>query len=222
MKTNAEISDYYDKKLPYFLSDIENTNTRHSTIKTSISGIVKRGNKVLELGCGVGIFSKFMAQLGAHVTAVDLSPKLIEYATAHMNHENIRYENQDATNIAYTEDFDVIVLADIFEHIPRDKICKLMHRIHNHSHDKTVIYLNIPDGRFQEYMINTFPEILQIVDEIHHLPDVLAQFNEIGFAPAKISIYGIDCPCQYNEIILITEQLMNAFHCRLKKRIKKE
>jgi SAM-dependent methyltransferase len=220
MKTTAEITEYYDNKLPYFMNDIAYQNPRHNKIKTSLGGIVKRDSTVLELGCGIGVLSKFMAQLGAHVTAVDLSPKLIEYAASNMNHENIRYINQDVTDIAYNETFDVIVLADVFEHIPCENINNLMNVIKHASHEKTVIYLNIPDGRFQSFMKQNHHESLQIVDEVYYIPEILITFGTIGYTPTRIEMYGIDVVYQYNEIVFIRSDRMGIYYAALNERIR--
>lgn len=38
------------------------------------------GKAVLDAGCGPGLYSKRLVELGASVTAVDVSPKMVEYA----------------------------------------------------------------------------------------------------------------------------------------------
>jgi SAM-dependent methyltransferase len=220
MKTVSEITEYYDNKLPYFKYDIEYQNPRHNRIKTSLSGIVKRDSKVLELGCGIGVISKFMAQLGAHVTAVDLSPKVIEYAQANMSHKNIEYVNQDITDMMPATAYDVIVLADVFEHIPCEKINKLMKVIKTASNEKTVIYLNIPDGRFQSYMKQNHNESLQIVDEVYHIPEILVTFGTIGYTATRIEMYGIDVVYQYNEVLFTSSKRMDIYYAALNERIR--
>ena len=204
------------------MNDVTNQNPRHGKIKTSLGGIVKRDSKVLELGCGIGVLSKFMAQLGAYVTAVDLSPKLIEYAQANMNHKNIEYICQDVTTFIDDKTFDVIVLADVFEHIPSEKINNLMNVVKHASHEKTVIYLNIPDGRFQHYMKENHPEVLQIVDEVYPLSEILVTFGAIGFTPTVINMYGIDIVYQYNEIVFIADERLKSYYAAISQRMGKE
>ena len=40
-----------------------------------------RGKDVLEIGCGTGVHTKLLAQSGAHVAAVDLTPTAVELTT---------------------------------------------------------------------------------------------------------------------------------------------
>lgn len=63
---------------------------------------IQPGERVLDLACGNGIFSRRLAELGATVIASDFSPKLIELAkqrtTEHT--DRISYSVADATNEA--------------------------------------------------------------------------------------------------------------------------
>src|SRR5512132_390308 len=39
-----------------------------------------RGLRLLDVGCGSGYFAREMAKLGARVTGIDISPRMIEHA----------------------------------------------------------------------------------------------------------------------------------------------
>jgi ubiquinone/menaquinone biosynthesis C-methylase UbiE len=52
---------------------------------------VKRGNKVLDLGCGEGLFTRRFAKSGAEVTAIDIALPLIEIAKRAAAAENEHY-----------------------------------------------------------------------------------------------------------------------------------
>lgn len=56
------------------------------------------GNQLLDVGCGAGYFSRAMADRGANVTAIDISPKMVAHAIA--TGGNIAYEVLDAAAIA--------------------------------------------------------------------------------------------------------------------------
>ncbi len=48
--------------------------------------------RALELGCGVGRFSRYLAQQGVRVTALDFSPAAIEKARASVRHDRAKPE----------------------------------------------------------------------------------------------------------------------------------
>src|SRR5690554_412363 len=61
---------------------------------------VKVGQKILDIACGNGNFSRRLADLGAHVTAIDYSSKMIERAERRSQEytDRIEYKVMDATN----------------------------------------------------------------------------------------------------------------------------
>jgi 2-polyprenyl-3-methyl-5-hydroxy-6-metoxy-1,4-benzoquinol methylase len=61
---------------------------------------IQPGETVLDIACGNGIFSRRLAELGAHVVASDFSPKLIELARQRTieNMDQIEYHVVDATD----------------------------------------------------------------------------------------------------------------------------
>lgn len=63
---------------------------------------IQPGERVLDIGCGNGIFSRHLARLGAEVVAADFSSKLIEFAKAHPDEVSgsISYQVADATDEA--------------------------------------------------------------------------------------------------------------------------
>ncbi len=207
----SDISTYYDAILPHLAQDHVRNNQRLTRVKVKLGSIVKNGEDILDLGCGTGLTSKFMAQFGAKITAVDISPKLIEFACINSIHKNVQYAIGDITELddlfdkasgSWRRKFDGIVMVDVFEHIPKENIPKLMANIERHSHDHTWLFLNIPDGRYQAAAHVYLKDRLQIIDEGYSISDILRIFgNNAGFEPAEIDIYGVDTTYQYNSFL---------------------
>src|SRR3954447_3623029 len=63
---------------------------------------IQPSERVLDVACGNGIFSRRLAELGAKVVASDFSPKLIELARQRTTEANatVEYHVADATNEA--------------------------------------------------------------------------------------------------------------------------
>ena len=78
-----------------------------------------RGLKILDIGCGGGLISEPMANLGADVTGIDASEKNIKDAKIHAQKNNIKinYINKSPEQLTETEKFDVILNLEIVEHV---------------------------------------------------------------------------------------------------------
>lgn len=73
-----------------------------------------RGKKVLDLGCGTGIYTKILKRKGANVQGIDISPKMIEIAKQYV--KDVDFKVGSAYKLPYkTGTFD-IVLASLVVH----------------------------------------------------------------------------------------------------------
>lgn len=204
MVTTNVVKNYYDNFLSHLKFDHIRENPRHTKIKKDLEGMIKEDMSVLDLGCGTGITTRYIAELGAKVIGVDLSPKLIEFAKANSAHKNAEYFVGDITKVDFgKKKFDVICLVDVMEHIPREKIPDLIKNIGRYAHQNTIIYLNIPDARLQVWMRGSHLNRLQIIDEAYSIEEILVWFNSIKFEATKIDIYGVDMPIQYVSFVFV-------------------
>lgn len=80
------------------------------------------GATVLDVGCGGGILSEYLADLGAVVTGIDASAELISVAQLHARSTNksIRYvcttiEEFEETSV---NSYDVVTCMELLEHVP--------------------------------------------------------------------------------------------------------
>lgn len=207
--TTREVKNYYDNFISYLKYDHIRENPRHIRIKDDLKNIIKKGMNVLDLGCGTGITTKYIARLKANVIGIDLSPKLIEFAKENSDHKNSKYLVDDITTVDLgKETFDAICLIDIMEHIPIKKISKLIKNIKKYSHKNTIIYLNIPDARLQSWVKKNKPDKLQIIDEGYSISNILDWFRSIDFEVINIKVYGIDFPLQYNSYIFVRKNII--------------
>lgn len=83
-----------------------------------------KGEKVLEIGCGVGAQTRILALNSpqAEITSIDINPESLSIAEALMNKNhitNVRFERQDIQNLAYDDErFDHIFVCFVLEHLP--------------------------------------------------------------------------------------------------------
>jgi ubiquinone/menaquinone biosynthesis C-methylase UbiE len=91
---------------------------------------LKLDNKVLEIGCGTGLFTDKISKLGGttNILATDLSPDLIEKAKEKYPHLN--FEVGDAMNIEQPDgSFDAIFGNSIVHHLDFDLFLNEMFRL---------------------------------------------------------------------------------------------
>lgn len=78
----------------------------------------------LEIGCGIGTFSRLLAERSKTVTAMDLSPKMIEIARSlSASRTNIDFQVADVLKTDLPDEyFDAIVSIATLHHIPLDEV----------------------------------------------------------------------------------------------------
>ncbi len=82
------------------------------------TNLLQRGDRILEIGCGIGTIVAELARQGYEAMGTDISRVAIEYGRA--KYGNIRLEVQPAEELPYADGtFDVVLSFDLFEHIAR-------------------------------------------------------------------------------------------------------
>lgn len=83
-----------------------------------IDRVVPQKGKILDLGCGFGVFSMFLALSAPKrkVTGIDCEPNRINLAKKYANNTNINncfFLNEDIINCNYKGTYDCILLVDV-------------------------------------------------------------------------------------------------------------
>ncbi len=80
--------EFWNKKAKHFQFNMENMNeSEKNDIITYLKkeGIIFDGGMVLDIGCGTGKYAVEFLKENMYVCAVDISPKMLEYASANLN-----------------------------------------------------------------------------------------------------------------------------------------
>jgi len=91
-----------------------------ASLLISAAGI-SRSSRVLEIGCGTGEYTSRLAQTGAQITAIDLSPDLVRLAEENNQFPNVRFRVGDAEHLEPLGSFDAIVGNAILHHLDAAK-----------------------------------------------------------------------------------------------------
>ncbi len=113
----------YDKIAKIYHS--QRTIYPNKALLDKISNRLKKGSKVLDLGCGAGVpVSKFLVNNGFQVTGIDFSKNMVSLAR-----ENVpaaRFKKMDITQLRFEDNsFDAAVSFYALIHVPREKHAKI-------------------------------------------------------------------------------------------------
>jgi SAM-dependent methyltransferase len=92
---------------------------------SSLGVALRPADQVLEIGCGVGRLTRVIAARAAHVSAFDVSEKMLELARRHNPQlENVTWIHGDGTSLAGADAnaFDACISHVVFQHIPDPEI----------------------------------------------------------------------------------------------------
>jgi 2-polyprenyl-3-methyl-5-hydroxy-6-metoxy-1,4-benzoquinol methylase len=141
-KNQFQNQDRWNKKGLDFIQELKKNPTKYLIDKPN-EGITRQdswldynrevGNlkekSILEIGCGRGEFSVYMAKQGAKVTAVDIGPDLINSAkeVSRINDTNIKFICCCATKIDLTANsFDLVSGMAILHHLSDENIISIL------------------------------------------------------------------------------------------------
>ena len=78
---------------------------------------ITANDSLLDIGCGNGALAYDLAQKSKKVLGIDISGKNIDKAKFACKRDNLRFITGNATVYDFPEQFDVIVLSNVLEHI---------------------------------------------------------------------------------------------------------
>jgi ubiquinone/menaquinone biosynthesis C-methylase UbiE len=86
--------------------------------------------RVLELGCGTAYFTRELAQTGATIEAIDISPELLGAARAQCRRANVTFTIQDACKLDFpNHSFDAAVGSSVLHHLVIERAVREVHRV---------------------------------------------------------------------------------------------
>jgi len=104
------------------------------TFLQEIGQYLPREGRILDLGCGFGLFSLYFA-LDAptrDLTGVDLDSERIEAATqcaARLGVDNVHYTASNVLDWRGTEPFDAVFMLDLIHHLPKEQVAGFLERV---------------------------------------------------------------------------------------------
>jgi len=120
------VKKLYDKypngvTLPPEYADFIENNLMQVLIRLSrykfITKMIKPTDRVLEIGCGSGLGTTFIAQHCSEVIGIDVKQHEIDEARRLQTRKNTSFEVEDFFDYKFKKPFDVVVNMDVIEHL---------------------------------------------------------------------------------------------------------
>jgi len=126
---NLYDDEFYRNMETSYLSHSAWSRLRLKQVKRMVDP--KPGDRILDMGCGMGSITHFCSTLGAEVTGIDASPLAIEKAKNLFKDLSAQFLVCDVSDLGGFMDgsFDKAVAADLVEHLPDDVFAGMLREV---------------------------------------------------------------------------------------------
>ena len=182
-------------------------NIRHRTIFRNLKKAgLRPSSTVLEIGCGIGTVSSLILswlQEGKFV-GVDISSESVAMArTRNSRYTNAEFIVSDMSDFSHQLRFDFVVMPDVLEHIPVEQHDNLFRVLSGITAPGATILINIPEPDCLNWLRETHPAKLQIIDQSLSMRDLLNHSYPHGFTLHSMNSYGLQyIEPEYTSIVL--------------------
>jgi len=180
---NARAADFYDAFAQHrFVRDYVAGNLRVTRQLEFFSNAIPLDTeRILIIGCGSGESAYYIARRvarRARILGIDISPKAIEFARRVFPHARIEYCLMDVLAEPLNGQWDVILLPDVYEHIPFESRPTFHQMLRIALDEDGRILVTLPSPGQQEYL-KSRGEGLQVIDEIVTIQDLTQLSNDV-------------------------------------------
>jgi 2-polyprenyl-3-methyl-5-hydroxy-6-metoxy-1,4-benzoquinol methylase len=170
--------DYYNRSANERLrKNLSALNRRQVEVLRLCRAYIKKEYRVLEIGCGVGVITKYLAKRGSEVVAIDISENNVDLARKYNSRvKNVQFSVHDV--VSRLDDlhglgtFDAILMSDVIEHLPKTIYGSLFKVVESVLREPGYVLLTFPSPEYQDYIKQHEPQQLQAVDETVFFKDI--------------------------------------------------
>ncbi len=187
--TISRIVASYDDFITRLYSRIRFTILRQPFLEEIGQYLPEKG-RVLDFGCGFGLFSLYYASLGRErqLTGIDLNPGRIERARSSarkLGLDNVRYEVGDVLVWQPEAPFDAIYMLDVIHHLPAAMVPEFLEKIRSFLAPGGILVVkDVADRPYFKMLFTLILDRLMVgMEPIRYWPpaELRAQLQRLGF-----------------------------------------
>lgn len=141
MSKQNETLDYYNKNAQEFCQSTVNADM--SVCYQMFEKYLRRGGKILDLGCGSGRDSKYFLSQGYEVVSIDGSEKICKCASEYLQRlvQCVRFEEMN-----FSQEFDGVWACAALLHVEKDKLADVLKRVFLCLKENGILYASFKYG----------------------------------------------------------------------------
>jgi 2-polyprenyl-3-methyl-5-hydroxy-6-metoxy-1,4-benzoquinol methylase len=162
--------------------------TRREWIETRLAAILKPDDKVLEVGVGCGVFTRFLAAQGVETRAVDINQAFLDGVA---DVRGVSIKNADATYDLGYRDIDVALCSEVLEHVPPARSQAMLDQFAASLKPGGTLILTTPQSfATVELMARLFkfPPVLALARKIYGTAEELGHINLLTRDQLRVQI----------------------------------
>lgn len=136
------------------IADIKRLNFIIDVLKARLP----EGAEVLDVGCGNGVISRGLGEVGFNVKGIDVSEKTIEKAKLLNKFSNVKFDVISAEQlVADGNQYHAVICSEVLEHLTDPG--KLLNVLYQVLHKDGVLIVTVPNGKGPRELFVTRPVI---------------------------------------------------------------
>lgn len=118
---------------------------------------------LLDLGCGSGVVSSYLAERATFVDAVDANMRAVDYAKRVFSRRNLSFHLARADALPFREGrFDRVYCLEFIEHLYWEQIATLFSDLSRHLKPRGTVFITSPDYRSPWPLLEATMDILRL------------------------------------------------------------
>ena len=141
-----DVSEYWKKRGPDYYNELRNqpsyAQSRLRNQEKYVINLIKncKFNKILEIGCGTGRYTKILSSFfnPEKYVALDISKEQIDKAKKYVSDKRIEFYCIRIQEFNYREKFDLVFASEVLMHVDFGDINKVISNMISHSANKII------------------------------------------------------------------------------------
>jgi|688.fasta_scaffold63508_1 2-polyprenyl-3-methyl-5-hydroxy-6-metoxy-1,4-benzoquinol methylase len=121
---------------------------------------------VIDIGCGSGVVSNYLAENCHKVLGVDLSETAIKFARQQYKRENLAFENIAILDLPKQGEFDLLFCSEVLEHLEKADVASALRIFYEIANPNAKLFITVPNAWSLWPMIERFLDTFKLVPKL--------------------------------------------------------